>query len=66
MGLSPEAKQGGDAMRLGLLGCAMLALALVTPRCDGAAKLVPPDDELLATARYVFDAVAEKRLTEKD
>jgi hypothetical protein len=53
-------------MRLGSVGCAVLALALVTARCDGATKLVPPDDELLATASYVFDAVAEKRLAERD
>jgi hypothetical protein len=64
--VSPEAEQKGDAMRLGFVGCAMLALALVAPRCDGATKLVPPNDELLATASYVFDAVAEKRLAERD
>jgi hypothetical protein len=53
-------------MRFKFAACAMLALALVTARCDRLDGLVRPDDELLATASYVFDATAERQLAERD
>jgi hypothetical protein len=46
--------------------CVALALGVLTARCDGAEKLVAPDDNLLASATYVMDAAAVKQVAERD
>jgi hypothetical protein len=53
-------------MRSNLVVCLLLALGVAAARCDGADKLIAPDDNLLASAGYVMDATAVKQLAERD
>ncbi len=53
-------------MRFDFAVCLAIALGVAAVGCDGAEKLVAPDDNLLASASYVMDATAVKQLGERD